>query len=105
MRAVDIIRKKREGHALDALEIRWMVEGIASGEVPDSQWSALLMAIMWRAMNASETAALTDAMIQSGSVADLSSVPGPKIDKHSTGGVGDKTSLVLAPIAAAVGVR
>src|SRR5260370_32002934 len=104
MRAVDIIRKKRHGQALDATEIDWMVAGIASGAVADYQWSALLMAILWRGMTDSETAALTDAMMNSGSVVDLSATPGLKIDKHSTGGVGDKTSMILAPIAAAGGV-
>ncbi len=104
MRAVDIIRKKRVGQALDPAEIAAMVEGIANGEVADYQWSALLMAILWRGMDAGETASLTDAMIRSGTIVDLSSVPGRKVDKHSTGGVGDKTSLILAPIAAAAGV-
>src|SRR5262245_55950015 len=104
MRAVDIIRKKRDGHPLDPAEIGWMVAGIASGEVDDCQWSALVMAVLWRGMDDAETAALTDAMMRSGSVVDLSRVPGRKVDKHSTGGVGDKTSLILAPIAAACGV-
>jgi pyrimidine-nucleoside phosphorylase len=104
MRAVDIIRKKRNGEELSRKEIDRMVGGIASGDVADYQWSALLMAIVWKGMTAGETAGLTEAMMHSGVVVDLGAIPGPKIDKHSTGGVGDKTSLILAPIAAAAGV-
>ena len=76
MRAVDIIRKKRDGHALSAAEIAAMVAGIATGEVADYQWAALLMAIVWRGMDSDETAALTDAMIRSGTVVDLAAIPG-----------------------------
>jgi pyrimidine-nucleoside phosphorylase/thymidine phosphorylase len=104
MRAVDIIRSKRDGAALTPEQIEWMVSGITRGEVADYQWSALLMAILWRGMSSQETAALTSAMLHSGIVVDLSDLPGPKIDKHSTGGVGDKTSLILAPIVSAVGI-
>lgn len=104
MRAVDLIRRKRDGGELTADEIRFMISGIASREVPEYQWSAMTMAILWRGMTPRETAALVDAMLHSGTVIDLSDIPGPKVDKHSTGGVGDKTSLILAPIAAACGV-
>lgn len=104
MRAVDLIRKKRDGQELSAAEIGFMVAGIADGRVAEYQWSAMLMAILWRGMTDQETAALCDAMMKSGEVVDLSMIAGPKVDKHSTGGIGDKTSLILAPIAAAAGV-
>jgi pyrimidine-nucleoside phosphorylase len=102
---VDIIAAKQAGGELATDEIRWFVENSASGRVPDYQLSALLMAIYFRGMNLRETRDLTQAMIESGKVLKLSSVRGTRVDKHSTGGVGDKISLIVGPLAAAVGVK
>jgi pyrimidine-nucleoside phosphorylase len=103
-RAIDVIRKKRDGVELSSAEIEGLVSAYTKDDIPDYQVSAWLMAVVLRGMSRPETAALTDSMLRSGEVLDLSSLPAKKVDKHSTGGVGDKTSLVLAPLAAAAGV-
>ena len=104
MRMYDIILKKRSGHPLTGEEIAFFIEGYTRGEIPDYQASALMMAIWFRGMDEQETAILTDCMARSGDLVDLSALAGIKADKHSTGGVGDKTTLVVAPIVAACGV-
>ena len=105
MRVVDLIRRKRDAAELLPEEIRFLIDGYTRGDIPDYQMSAWLMAAYLRGLNGAETAALTEAMLYSGKVLDFSDVPGRKVDKHSTGGVGDKTSLIIAPIVAAAGVR
>jgi pyrimidine-nucleoside phosphorylase len=103
-RAIDVIRKKRDGGELSRDEIESLINGYTNDAIPDYQASAWLMAVVLRGMTRAETAALTDAMLHSGDVLDLSSLSAKKVDKHSTGGVGDKTSLILAPLAAAAGI-
>jgi len=104
MRTVDLIQRKRDGAELAPEEIEFLVDGYTSGEIPDYQMSAFLMAVFYSGMTDREVSRLTECMLRSGETADLSAIPGVKVDKHSTGGVGDKTSLVVAPLAAAAGV-
>src|SRR6266536_4354624 len=104
MRTVDLIHRKRDGEELAPEEVVQIVDGYTRSEIPDYQMSAFLMAVFYSGMSDREVSALTDSMVKSGTTLDLSGIPGMKVDKHSTGGVGDKTSLIAAPLAAAAGV-
>src|SRR5277367_2255821 len=104
MRTVDLIQRKRDGEELSAEQIDYLIRGYTSGDIPDYQMSAFLMAVYFSGMEDREVSSLTESMIRSGDSIDLSDIMGVKVDKHSTGGVGDKTSLIAAPIAASAGV-
>ncbi|MDR2740017.1 MAG: thymidine phosphorylase [Treponema sp.] len=105
MRAVDVIMNKRDGKELSREEIGFLIDGYVAGEIPDYQVSAWAMAVFFQGLSPAETAALTELMLKSGTAIDLSGISGPFVDKHSTGGVGDKTSLILAPIVASLGIK
>ncbi len=105
MRAVDIIARKRDGMVLSAEEIEFLIQGFSQGTIPDYQISAWFMAVVWRGMQRQETVDLTMAIVRSGQQLDLQDVAPFVVDKHSTGGVGDKTTLVVAPLAAAAGLK
>lgn len=104
MRPYDIIKKKRDGHVLSREELEFILNGYLKGEIPDYQVSAFLMAVFFKGMNDEETKHLTDIMLHSGNILDLSNIEGKKIDKHSTGGVGDKVSIILTPLMASAGL-
>ena len=104
MRAVDLIQKKRDGQELSSSEIKWLVEGYVAGIVPDYQMSAFAMAVYFKGMTTREISDLTMNMVKTGQEFDLSAIEGIKVDKHSTGGVGDKVTLILAPLVASFGV-
>src|SRR5258706_4064604 len=105
MRAVDLIRRKRDSGELTREEIEQFIAAYTAGDIPDYQMSAWLMAVVIRGMSRPEIAALTEAMLRSGSILDFFDLPGGKVDEHSTGGVGDKTALVIAPTLAAGGLK
>lgn len=105
MRMYDLIEKKRNGHVLAPEEIRWLIDSFTAGNIPDYQMSAFFMAVYFQGMTDEETGIMTHAVAHSGDTVDLSAIPGVKVDKHSTGGVGDKTTLIAGPIAAASGVK